>query len=103
MGSLTGRHYRETMAEFPRRNWLGWQRSYWIAPPAGESLFDISDRVLTAFRLKVLPIAAHENVIVVCASDILRILVGYVTKTDESDIPKFDVQPAVPYVIRGEL
>jgi broad specificity phosphatase PhoE len=103
MGTLTGRDYRETMAEFPRRNWLGWYRSYWVAPPDGQSLFDISDRVLTAFRTRILPIKSREHVAIIAAPDVLRILIGYLTKIEEVEIPKIRIEPCVPHVINGDL
>jgi broad specificity phosphatase PhoE len=103
MGSLTGRAYRETMEEFPRRNWLAWQRSYWTAPPEGESLFEISERVLGAFRSKVLPIPLTENVMIVCAPDVMRIILGYLTHTEEVDVPKISIEPVVPYVVNGAI
>jgi broad specificity phosphatase PhoE len=103
MGSLTGRSYRETMMEFPRRNWLAWQRSYWTAPPGGESLFDISDRVLTAFRVKILPIPSKETVLVVCAPDVMRLLIGFLTHKEEAEIPQITVEALIPYVVNGDL
>lgn len=103
MGTLTGRTYRETMTEFPRRNWLAWQRSFWKAPPDGESLFDISDRVLTAFRTKVMPIPSQEDVLIICAPDIIRILIGFLTKAEEVEIPKISIEPLIPYVVNGEI
>ena len=103
MGSLTGRDYRETMGEFPRRNWLAWQRSFWIAPPDGESLFDISDRIITALRAKVLPIPAAETVLIVCAPDVMRILLGFLTHTEEPEVPKLAIEPVVPYVVNGDI
>ena len=103
MGSLTGRDYRETMAEFPRRNWLGWQRSFWIAPPNGESLFDISDRVITAFRVKILPVSSSETVLIVCAPDVMRILLGFLTHTEEPEVPKLTIEPVIPYVVNGHI
>ena len=103
MGSLTGRPYKETMDEFPRRNWLSWQRSYWTASPDGESLFDISDRVLTAFRSKILPIEDNETVIVICAKDVMRLLIGFVTRTEETEIPKISVEVSIPYIINGSV
>ena len=102
MGTLTGRDYRETMAEFPRKKWLAWRRSYWVAPPGGESLFDISDRVLTAFR-QILPVASAENVVIVCAPDVLRILIGFLIKKDEGDLMKIEIQSGVPYTINGDV
>ena len=103
MGTLTGRGYRETMLEFPRRNWLAWQRSYWIAPPEGESFFDINDRVLTAFRTKILPITAIEHVCIIAAPDVLRILIGHLTKLEETEIPKIRIESCVPHTITGDL
>jgi broad specificity phosphatase PhoE len=103
MGTLTGRNYRETMMEFPRRNWLAWHRSYWVAPPEGQSFFDISDRVLTVFRTRILPIKSSEHVAIVAAQDVLRILIGYLTKTDEVEVPKISVEPCVPHIINGDL
>lgn len=103
MGTLTGRSYRETLAEFPRRNWLAWQRQFWIAPPGGESMFDISERVLTAFRTKVLPIPAAETVVILCAPDIIRLVVGYLTHVEEEEVMKLKVEPVVPYVINGDI
>lgn len=103
MGTLTGRSYRDTLAEFPRRNWLAWQRSYWSAPPEGESLFDISDRVLTAFRTRILPVRSTETVAIICAADVMRILIGYLSRTEEIEVPKIKIEPAVPYTIQGDL
>src|SRR5258708_29935353 len=99
MGNLQGRGYRETMNEFPRRNWLAWQRSYWTAPPDGESLFDISDRVITAFRIKILPVEAGETVLLIVAPDVIRLLVGFLQKMEEIEIPRISVEPIVPYVV----
>lgn len=103
LGTLTGRAYRETMKEFPRRNWLAWERNYWTAPPEGESLFDISDRVLSAFRSKVLPVEAREHVVIIAAPDVIRLILGFVLKTEEPEIPKLTVEPVIPYVINGEV
>lgn len=103
MGSLTGLPYRETMAEFPRRNWLSWQRSFWTAPPDGESLFDISDRIIGAFVSKILPIPSAETVLILCAPDVMRILIGYLTHSEEADIPKIFIDPMVPHVINGNI
>lgn len=103
MGSLTGRPYRETMEEFPRRNWLSWQRSYWTAPPDGESLFEISERVLSAFQTKVLPIPSAENVMIICAPDVMRIILGYLTHVEEPEVPKITIEPVVPYVVNGPV
>lgn len=103
MGNLTGRSYRETMNEFPRRNWLGWQRSYWVAPPDGESLFDITHRVLTALRVKVLPVEANEKVLIIVAPDIMRLIIGYLTKMEEIEIPKISVESMIPYVVNGAV
>ncbi len=103
MGSLTGRAYRETMMEFPRRNWLAWRRSYWSPPPDGESLFDISDRILTAFRTKILPIPATENVLIICAPDVIRLIIGHLTHIEEPEVSKIVVEALVPYCINGKL
>jgi 2,3-bisphosphoglycerate-dependent phosphoglycerate mutase len=103
MGSLMGRSYRETLGEFPRRNWLAWQRSFWVAPPDGESFFDISERVLTAFRTRVLPVRADETVMIVAPDDVLRLIIGYVTKVEEEGVPKIKIESMVPYVINGSV
>jgi 2,3-bisphosphoglycerate-dependent phosphoglycerate mutase len=103
MGTLTGRPYRETMQEFPRRNWLAWQRSYFIAPPDGESFFDISERVLTAFRTKILPIEESTNVIIIAAPDVLRILIGHLSNYDETSIPKVVIESVIPYLIHHDF
>lgn len=103
MGTLTGRVYRATMAEFPRRNWLAWHRSYWTAPPEGQSFFDISDRVLTFFRTKILPIAAHDRVAIIAAPDVLRIIIGHCSKTEEAEVPKIRIEPCIPHVVNGDL
>ena len=103
MGSLTNRAYRETMEEFPRRNWLVWQRSFWSAPPDGESLFDISDRILGAFIHKILPIPSAEDVLIVCAPNVMRVLIGYLTHAEEIEIPKLTIEALVPYVINGDV
>lgn len=103
MGSIQGRGYRETMNEFPRRNWLAWQRSYWSAAPDGESLFDISDRVITAFRVKILPVESRESVLLVVAPDVMRLLIAYLQKMEEIEIPKISVESMIPYVVNGSI
>ncbi len=103
MGTLTGRTYRETLAEFPRRNWLAWQRSYWTEPPEGESFFDITDRVMTAFRTEILPIKSSEIVAVIAGADVLKILIGFLSNKSEAEIPKISIEPVVPYIIKGDL
>lgn len=103
MGKLTGRAYRETMAEFPRRNWLAWNRSYWQSAPEGESFFDISDRVLTAFRTQILPILAFNRVAVIAAPDVLRLIIGHCSKIEEGEVPRIRVESCVPHVVNGDL
>lgn len=103
MGTLTGRTHRETMGEFPRRNWLAWHRSYWTAPPAGESFFDISERIRTALQTKIMPIGQNDRVAIIAAPDVLRLIVAYINKTDEIDVPKIRIEPCVAHVLNGDL
>lgn len=99
MGSLTGMLYKEAMQEFPRRNWLAWERSFWIAPPDGESLFDISDRVLSGFCNKILPISAHEVTWIIAPVDVLKIIIGFVTHANEDQIPSIGIEPMIPHTL----
>jgi broad specificity phosphatase PhoE len=103
MGTLSGKTHKETIKDFPRRHWLRWERSYWVQPPDGESFFDISDRVLKTFTLKILPVGLTEKVLVIAPSVVLKLIIGYISKMDEDFIPKINIEGLMPYVINGEI
>lgn len=103
LGSLSGRDYKETMKEFPRRKWLEWQRSYWVSPPEGESFFDLSDRIKRVLLSNILPIGLTETVLIIAAPNVLRVIIGYLNNIEEAQIPHIPIEKGIPYVINGEI
>jgi 2,3-bisphosphoglycerate-dependent phosphoglycerate mutase len=86
-GILEGKPYQETINLLPRRKWLEWERNYYVAPPGGESLAQVSDRVVPFLRDEVYPLlAAGQNV-----------LIGYINGMEEGEVCSLSVEHALPY------
>jgi len=101
-GSIEGVKYSELKKTMPPRQYKLWERDYFEAPPAGESLDDLAQRVLPWFRQMVIPrISVSENVLVVSHVGVIRVLISYLKKIDEQEILRMPIEHAMPYFFYG--
>jgi len=64
-----------------------WRRSWDIAPPGGESLKDVYNRVLPCFEKYILPeLKSGKNVLVVASHNSLRALIKYLENISDEEI-----------------
>lgn len=101
-GSIEGVKYSELKKRMPPRQYKLWQRDYFEAPPAGESLDDVARRVIPWFRQVVIPrISVNGNVLVVSHTSVIRVLISYLKKIDEQEILAMPIEHAMPYFFYG--
>lgn len=102
-GSAEGKKYSQLKKELPPRKYKIWQREFFEAPPdGGESLHDVSERVLPWFKENVIPrISRNENVLVVAHSGVIRVIFGYLKQIEEAEIMKLPIEYAMPYFFYG--
>jgi len=99
-GVLEGRDYKTTMAEFPRRKWLEWERDYLIAPPGGESLSQVEERMSGILKAEVFPLMrAGKAVLIVAHTNVIKTIIGLCKGLDEDETCQLTIEHAIPYVI----
>lgn len=103
-GTLEGMNYQEIRKLFPPRKYKLWQRDYFEAPPMGESMKDVEDRLLPFAKQYIFPLVNEGKNVWVCTHHIpMKILIGYIKGMEESEIPSLEIDNAVPYVLRGNV
>ena len=101
-GVLEGMLYSDMRKTMPPRQYKLWQRDYFEAPPMGESMADVHDRVIPWFKENVLPLVNNGSNVWICTHDIvMKILIGYIKGLNEVEIPKLKIGNCVPYVLYG--
>lgn len=77
-----------------------WRRSYWEAPPKGENLHDVKERIGPFFDSFVRPlIEKGHNVLMVAHGNSLRALFVHLGFKDENSIEHFELSTATPIQI----
>ena len=100
-GSISGMEYKEAMALFPRRKWLEWTRNYYASPPGGESLYDVSERVLPVLVDKIMPLVdSGQTILVVTHANVMKIMFGYLQEIEESEVPLIQIENGMPYIFK---
>ena len=91
-GKLQGLNKDETKKQYGEEKVQLWRRSYKIAPPDGESLFDVYKRT-TPFYQKYIEkdLKEGKNVLVVASHNSLRAIIKYLEKISDDDIIKVEV------------
>lgn len=103
-GTFEGMSYTEIRKILAPKQYKLWQRDYFEAPPMGESMKDIEDRVIPYMRKYVFPLVNdNKNVLVVSHNVTIMVIVGFIKKIDETEIVKKKVDHAIPYFIYGRV
>lgn len=103
-GTLEGMTFQEIRKLFSPRKYKLWQRDYFEAPPMGESMKDVEDRLLPYAKEYIFPLANEGKNVFVCTHQIpMQVLIGYIKRMDETDIPSLTIENAMPYVIYGKI
>jgi 2,3-bisphosphoglycerate-dependent phosphoglycerate mutase len=69
-----------------------WRRSYDVAPPGGESLKDVTKRVIPFFKnYPEKNLRQEKNVLIVASHNSLRVIAKYVEKISDQDIINLEI------------
>ena len=99
-GTLEGMLYSDIRKMMAPRQYKLWQRDYFEAPPMGESMADVHDRVIPWFKDNIIPLVNNGDNVWVCTHAIvMKILIGFIKGLDETKIPKLQIENCVPYVL----
>lgn len=103
-GLLEGREYKDIRQELPPKKYKLWRRDYFEAPPMGESLKDVEERVIPYLKNHVFPLVNEgKNVILVTSAGVIRTIICYIKSSDETEIVKLEIENAMPYILYGEV
>lgn len=99
-GNLTGKNKTEIKNLYGEEKLHLWRRSYYEAPPEGESLHDVVKRVGSFYdnEIKHLVEEGH-NVLIVAHGNSLRALFVHLNLFDEKTIETFEIPTAIPMEI----
>lgn len=98
-GVLQGMDKDQARQKFGEDNVLQWRRSFDIAPPEGESLKDVHDRVNPYFIQKIWPqVVQNKNVLLVAHGNTLRALIKELDGIDSTEIPHLNLPFAQPII-----
>ncbi len=98
-GDLTGKNKWKIKEEYGEELFQKWRRSWDVRPPKGESLKDVSERVVPYYRAKILSeIKLGKNVIVVAHGNSLRALMKYLENIPDNEIAKVEIGLSEAYV-----
>lgn len=90
---------RKTMSP---RNYRLWDRDPFDAPQHGESLIEVSERVLPWFDSVVVPrLDKGDNILIITHTDVMRVLIARVRNNDLVDMLGRDIEQGMPYVFYG--
>ena len=91
-GLLEGVNKDEAKRDYGEEQLRLWRRSWDVAPPEGESLEDVYQRIVPFFQDYVEPkLKAGQNVMMVGSHNSLRALVKYVEKISNEDIAQYEI------------
>lgn len=91
-GKLQGWNKAEAMKQFSEEQVRLWRRGFNCAPPGGESLKDVSKRVVPFYKKYIeKDLKNGKNVLVVASHNSLRALVKYLENVSDKDIMDFEI------------
>jgi 2,3-bisphosphoglycerate-dependent phosphoglycerate mutase len=98
-GRLQGTNKTETAQKYGADQVEIWRRSYRAAPPQGESLEAVVNRLIPYFASEVEPkLKADQRILIVAHGNSLRALMMHVENIDESAIAKVNIPTGIPRV-----
>ena len=94
--------------DFARKKWgekkvFAWRRSWDVRPPGGESLKDVSDRVVPFFKRVMKDVRKGKNVIVSAHGNSLRAMVKFIENFSEEDVPFLNLKTGKPVVYEYKM
>jgi len=93
-GQLQGLNKDEVKAKYGQAQVRLWRRSWDQAPPGGESLKDVYDRVVPFYKENIeKDLAEGKNILVVASHNSLRALVKYLEGVSEDAIIDLEISP----------
>jgi 2,3-bisphosphoglycerate-dependent phosphoglycerate mutase len=96
-GALQGRDKDEAAREYGKEQVRLWRRSYTAAPPRGESLRDVTARLLPYWYGSIVPdLRTGDCVLVVSHGNTLRALIKHLDGIDDDEITGLEVPNGVP-------
>ncbi|EPP34477.1 phosphoglycerate mutase 1 family protein [Chlamydia ibidis] len=98
-GELQGKNKQQTAEQFGEEQVKIWRRSYNVAPPGGESLYDTKQRTLPYFQNTILPlIQDSKNVFISAHGNSLRSLIMDIEKLSEDEVLSLELPTGKPMV-----
>ena len=98
-GELQGKNKQEVAKQFGEEQVKLWRRSYRIAPPQGESLFDTGQRTLPYFQERILPLIQQgKNIFISAHGNSLRSLIMDLEKLTEEEVLSLELPTGKPIV-----
>ena len=102
-GSLVGLNKKETAEKFGEEQVHIWRRSYDIAPPKGESLKNVVQRVKPYFKNYIEPeLKKKKNILIVAHGNSLRAMMICVGLYKSEQISKIEIPTGSPFVFYYE-
>lgn len=103
-GSLEGTPYPVVRKELPPKKYKLWNRDYFEAPPQGESLQDVEQRVIPFLKENAFPLVDdNKTVLIVTHNDVVKTIIGHLKKAEETAIIKWKIDDAIPYFFYGNI
>ena len=98
-GELQGTNTQEVAKQFGEEQVKLWRRSYRIAPPQGESLFDTGQRTLPYFQERIFPLIQQgKNIFISAHGNSLRSLIMDLEKLTEEEVLSLELPTGKPIV-----
>lgn len=91
-GELTGKNKWEVKEQYGEEKFMAWRRSWDHPVPGGETLKDVSERVLPFYEQRILEdLKNGKNVIVAAHGNSLRALMKYLEDVADEDAHKVEI------------
>jgi 2,3-bisphosphoglycerate-dependent phosphoglycerate mutase len=98
-GDFTGKNKWEVKEQIGEEEFMKLRRSWDYPIPNGESLKQVSERVIAYYESTISPqLQEEKNIIISSSGNALRSLVKFLEKISDEDIPKLEIAPGEVYV-----
>lgn len=92
-GQLAGKNKWDVEKQYGEKQFTAWRRGWDSRPPGGESLHDVSNRVIPYFENNILPrLIESENILVVSSGNALRTIIKYLEHISDKDIENIEIK-----------
>jgi 2,3-bisphosphoglycerate-dependent phosphoglycerate mutase len=93
-GKLTGLNKDEMKKQYGEEQVRLWRRSWDQAPPEGESLKDVYDRVIPFYKENIeKDLKEEKNILVVASHNSLRALIKYIESISDKEVINLEISP----------